>query len=155
MPYFYFPREENLRPLSNIEVITMQACLGKLDDKKLPWSYEIETYKFRYFEDKGMTLDNGIMGYTRFFSKDILLSPNVVKGLLWTDNQGIPNNEQSISIVVHELTHRNQMKWLGGLLWPFLNMFGVADLTIEKWARENEQCALNDLAKIYREEREG
>ena len=95
-----------------------------------------------------MTLDNGIMGYTKFFGNRILLSSDIVSALKWKDTNGIPNNEMAMGIVVHELTHCNQMKWVFGLAWLILNI-PIIDFFIEKWAKQNEQVATQSLLDTY------
>lgn len=149
MAYFYFPRDENLRPLNEIEFDALFLGVSNLRGVDLPWGWVKDISGLSFYEDKGMTVDTGIMGYTKFFSNKILLSPLTVKGLLWKNIYGIPNNELSVSVVAHELTHRRQMQWLYGLAWAFLNIPFIDGLMIEKWARENEAAAREQLAKIY------
>ena len=153
MGYFYFPDQNDLRQLSSDEVSEIEVGCANLKNK-LKWGFE-NPYEYMFYEDKNMTTENGILGYTKKFSDKILLSPVVVSGLKWKDKNGIPNNETVMGVVIHELTHRHQMKWLFGLTWPIFNIPFIDVITIEKWARQNEQEAIDILSKIYDDLRRG
>ena len=103
-----------------------------------------------FFSDSGMVLENGVMGYTSYLNpKEILLAEYLTEQISW-EVSGIPNNEIIMSIVIHELTHSNQRKWLGGLAWLILNIPGIDKFTLEKWAVENENAAFEFLANKYK-----
>lgn len=147
----YFPKSENLRKLNDDEVFEIiQAC--SLIKDKLPWQFD-DPERNEFYEDVGMTLDNGVLGAARFFSNKIMLSPAVIAGLCYKDKNGIPNNENSINTVIHELTHRKQMKWLHGIIWAFINIPLINRFTAEKWAGQNGSAAERLLYRIYNEQR--
>ncbi len=129
----YFPRRSNIRPIPSEEVEALYRGVSGIT--RLPWPIW-PAENVQWCEDSGMDLDNGVMGMVRFLDRDrILLSPCVVKGLSW-------ENPYSIATAIHELTHRHQMSWCGGLLWPFLNLPGLRYwLLAEKWAMENQMAA--------------
>lgn len=149
MAYLYFPKDENLRALTDKEVFEIEVGIANAKNVDLPWGFQDNILDLVFYEDKGMDLENGVMGYTKFMSSKILLSPGVVEGLMWKDNNSIPNNETSMGTIIHELTHRKQMQWLGGFAWLFLNIPGIDRLTIECWARENESAAAAGLSELY------
>lgn len=130
----YFPRERNLRPLALAEVQSVHEGVSRVGE--LPWPVW-SPKAVRWYEDSGMTLENGVMGLVRFLDRDkILLSPVVVKGMSW-------GNPLCIATAIHELTHRHQMSWCGGLLWPLLNLPGLRYwLFAERWAKQNELAAM-------------
>ncbi|MBD3406155.1 MAG: hypothetical protein GF411_08525 [Candidatus Lokiarchaeota archaeon] len=149
MGYFYFYKEENIRSLTHKEITEIEIGVANLANRNLPWEFVSDLYGLQFCEDKGMNLDNGVMGATKFFSNRIMLSPDIVKQLCWKSVSGVPNNEVAISIIIHELTHRRQMKWMRGLAWPILNIPVLSSLTIERWARQNEKAAVDILSQIY------
>ena len=150
MAAFYFPKEENLRILSDKEIFEIEVGISNIINlPNLPWSFQSDISDLVFYEDKGMNLDNGIMGYTKFTGNKILLNSRVVKDLVYKDNNGIPNNETSMGTIIHELTHRRQMQWLGGFAWLFLNIPGIDRLTIERWAKENEYAVSACLSELY------
>jgi len=149
MGYLYFPREENLKKLGSEHMHAIMSGMSLVLDKT-PYGFDSQLFSYEFYSDQGMTVETGIMGYTTFFSNRILLSPIIAEQLTWTNNNGVPNNETAMNTVIHELTHRRQMRWLKGFAWLFLNIPGI-DMTIERMARENGEAAEIILEKHYDE----
>ena len=156
MPGLYFPKKENLSLITDEEKHCIEEAVILLKDN-LPWDFRCNAsieniglvQHIDFYKDKGMD-GTAVLGYTTFFKpNEILLSPLIVDGLTWTNNQGIPNNESVMSTVIHELTHLRQMQWFYGLAWMFLNIPLVASSTIEKWANDNGAAATELLSKHY------
>ena len=140
---------DNVEPLSYHAIAGLHDAMLILKQSWVPphdCVMLVGPYEFRV--DPNMNTDNGVMGYTKFFSNTIYISRDVEVGLTW---QG--NNEVAMSTVIHELTHRAQMLWCGGWLWPILQFPGLRDLTLEKWANENGRSAGLELEKAYMEMR--
>jgi hypothetical protein len=147
--YLYFPSDENLRRLTSEELDCICVGLANLKCVKLPWGYYENIEDIVFYEDKGMTLDSGVLGHTRFGSKRVILAPLIVDALKWKNMDGIPNNSIAMNTVVHELTHLAQMRWGYGILWAILNAPIICQYTIEKWANENGCKAEEQLQAIY------
>lgn len=153
MAGLYFPNEKNLTAFTRDQMKAVHDAVNLLKAAKLPndWCYDLDGLEF--YSDTGMTLDNGVLGYTTFLKpKRILIASYLADGLTWTAS-GVPNNEMAMSIVTHELTHTAQRRWMGGLVWLILNIPGIDRLTLEKWAVENEQDARDYLQHTYGEMR--
>ena len=148
MAQLYSPKDENLRELTTTELVSIFRAVKFLEGK-LPHEFCSDLNGIRFYEDKGMDTDNGVMGYTSYLSPNrILLCPGVVQGLTH-EVKGVPDNEQNISTVIHELTHRNQRTWGYGVAWFGLNLPIIDQMTIEKWARENEAASIVILSAAY------
>ena len=148
MAQFYSPKKENLIPLT---VLQTQAIVlaARLLEGKLPHKFATDYGSVRFFIDKGMNSDNGVMGFTNFLNSDeILLSPDIVNGIE-TKYGDVPDNSEQVSVAIHELTHRDQRSWLQGIMFPVLNIPGMDKLTLEKWAKENELAAAEMLNNLY------
>jgi len=143
--YFYTPCDDP-KPITLKALFCMQRALKLLraSNRILPHGCTFNTSDLFIGIDTNMTTDSGVLGYTRFFSDTILLSPTIASMLEW-DN----DNEAAMNVVTHELTHKAQMGWLGGLLWPFLNAPLIAQLTIKPWACANGLAAQEILADEY------
>jgi len=142
MAGLYFTKKKNLVPLIDeyIERIKKDIDIVK---SRLPHKIFDDFSKIQFFIDKGMNYENGILGKVSFLFKDrILLSNDIASMLNWK------YNETAIGTVVHELTHRQQMTWLGGLAFPIFNIPGVSNITLENWAVQNEDVAA-DFIRYY------
>jgi hypothetical protein len=153
MGTFYFPNLDNLRKLTTEEVDYIYIGIQNLRGADLPYKFHLEIDEIIFLEDPGMDLKNGILGYTKFGTDRVLLSPIIVTALKHKDINGIPNNNDAMNTVIHELTHLQQMSWLGGLCWAFLNIPIISAFTIEKWATTNGTAAADYLENLYNEMR--
>jgi len=152
MAGLYFPKKENLTPFSEEQMKAVRAAVELLKKESLPNEWRADLGGMKLFRDAGMTGDNGVMGYTSYLKpKEILIAGYLVDQLMWGGE--VPNNEMSMSTIVHELTHTAQRGWLFGLLWLVLNIPGIDRLTLERWAVENEEVAGEVLSKRYAEMR--
>jgi hypothetical protein len=153
MAGLYFPKNENLTPFTEGQMRAVEAAVGLLREAVLPNEWKADLDGLRFFADAGMTVDNGVMGYTSYLKpKEILIAGYLVEQLAW-GKPGAPNNEMPMATIVHELTHTAQRGWLFGLLWLVLNIPGIDRLTLEKWAVENQEKAEGFLWDRYREMR--
>ena len=141
--YWYFPCPEP-KSIGQGALGCLAEAMHVLADWTPPHVYDTHWGHYDFRIDTNMTTENGVLGYTKLLSNVILLSPEVTKALAWKNN-----NEIAMSTVVHELTHRAQMKWAGGVLWPLLNLPIICDLTIEDWACENGESACKFLTEAY------
>ncbi len=100
-----------------------------------------EVGRVRFYVDHGMTLQNGVLGAVRWFTPlEVRLAPIVhteLDGRWKRDRMG--GIASSIGLVIHELTHIEQMTWWWGAAWPLLNMPIVCDYTLERWATQNQR----------------
>jgi hypothetical protein len=151
MGYLYFPKAVNLIPLDDAAVSAIDEAL-KLLAGKTPYKFLYPIPDYKFYTDKGMTTETGILGYTGYFSHKVLLAPSLMGQFVWKDMNGIPNNETAMGTVIHELTHLHQMEWLFGLAWPIMNIPGL-DMIIESQARQNGEAAIEILGNIYEERR--
>ena len=153
MAALYFPKKKNLTPFTLEQRKLVWDAVELLSSQNLPNDWCSNLSGIQFFSDSGMTVDNGIMGYTSYLrSNEILIAHYLVANLSW-NTSGVPNNEAPMSVIVHELTHTAQRKWLFGLIWPVLNIPGVDLFTLEKWAMENQEASEEILQKRYSEMR--
>jgi hypothetical protein len=146
---FYFPKKSNLVRFTAEQRDAVKAAIRKLRNKDFPHKWVKDVGNLEFYVDNGMTVENGVLGYTKFLDNKILISPLLSNDIAFKTSNGIYNNEYAISIIIHELTHREQMMWFGGLGWLFLNIPGINLLFIEPFARENESRALELLSELY------
>jgi len=146
----YFPRRKDLVEISKPERVALQDAVMLLKDANLPYRFFQHVDSVEFFSDVTLS-KSAILGHTTFLKPNrVILSPLISKGLVWTSNLGVPNNEVAMSTVVHELTHLQQFrdwKWFG---WPIIHLPFLAKYTVEKWANENGVAANNYLSRQYR-----
>jgi len=150
MARLYYVKRSNLRPLDQLEREALRESLKYLLETNLPHSYHKGLSGIKYYEDKGMDLENGVMGaHDYLHPNEIYLSPYLVKDLNYRSKSGILNNETIMNTIVHELTHAEQRRWLFGFAWLILNIPIVCEFTLEKWAKENGSYAEKWLCEKY------
>ena len=154
MAGLYFPKTENLIPFTVKEMEAVQKAVKILKEQTvLPRAWKSDIEDIHFYKDSGMTVDNGVMGMTSFLKqKRILIASFLIEQLTW-ESSGVPNNEMAMAIIIHELTHSDQMTWWGGLAYLILNIPGIDKLTLEKWAVENQNAAERFLQETYQEMR--
>ncbi len=141
-------RSGTLSPVPRGAESAIFAGVGRvLRDARLPHTMFREVGCVGFYEDQGMTMQNGVLGAVCWWSpREIRLAPVVVQNLsAWIPSDDMAEIALSIGIVIHELTHLRQLAWLGGFAWPFLNAPIINHLTIERWAEENELVARTSL----------
>lgn len=154
MAGLYFPKKANLTSFSDEQERALRDAVELLRGADLPHGWLSDLGGLAFYSDKGMTPENGVMGMTSFLrSKEVLVAEFLARQITW-EASGVPNNEMAMAVVVHELTHLAQRRWLFGLAWLVLNIPGVDRLTLERWAVENQEAAQDFLAGRYREMRQ-
>jgi len=150
---FYFTKKDNLVRFTESQLQAVRDAIKVLDGKT-PCKFYTDIDRLEFYEDKGMNMDNGVMGKTSFLrSKEVYISPSIAQGLVYKDRRGIPNNETSVAIVIHELTHTQQMKSFG-LGFLIFNIPLIDRITIERWADKNQNFTESFLLEHYRKLRE-
>lgn len=153
MAGLYFPDSKNLTEFTRGQMKAVHDAVNLLRVAKLPYDWRHDVNGLEFYSDTGMNLNNGVLGYTTFiWPKRILIASYLADGLAWSAG-GAPNNEMAMAVIVHELTHAAQRRWLGGLAWLVLNIPGIDRLTLERWAVRNERVAEEYLAQVYSEMR--
>jgi hypothetical protein len=148
MGSWYFSKKENLSLISKNNVESIRKAIELLKDKT-PYPFWTEDVDF--YCDKGMSVENGVLGATTFLHKNrVLLSPLVIRIINWETTNGIPNNEVAMNTVIHELTHLQQMRKWYGLFYLLMNIPFICNFTLEKWACANGNSAQKILGEIYK-----
>lgn len=153
----YFPQEKYLTPFSQEHKEAVYEAVDIIRNH-LPQDFygkrKCEINKVDFFIDNNMVEIEGLKSVTQFFHKNrVCVSPLIASSLLWEDKNGIPFNEIAMNTIIYELTHLQQMRWLGGLIFIILKIPFVSWFTLERWAVQNATKATETLIDVYSEQR--